>query len=79
MLPNHLPPVQYGDLARTSRLPQQQLRAGLLVLIQHNYVNVYLKQVSGGSLGWPVLACYRKNSFESWHLEWTLLACYRKL
>ncbi|PRW61528.1 DNA-directed RNA polymerase III subunit RPC3 isoform A [Chlorella sorokiniana] len=35
---------QYGDLARTSKLPQPQLRAGLLVLIQHNYVNVYLKQ-----------------------------------
>ncbi len=40
-------PVQYGDLARTSKLPQTQLRAGLLVLIQHNYVNVYLKQVGG--------------------------------
>ena len=36
-------PKQYGDLVRVSGMPPAQLRAGLLVLIQHNYVNVYLK------------------------------------
>ncbi|KAL4446224.1 hypothetical protein ABPG77_003031 [Micractinium sp. CCAP 211/92] len=35
---------QYGELVRSSGLPAAQLRAALLVLIQHNYVNCYLKE-----------------------------------
>ncbi|PSC73409.1 DNA-directed RNA polymerase III subunit RPC3 [Micractinium conductrix] len=35
---------QYGDLVRHSGLPPGQLRAALLMLVQHNYVNCYLKQ-----------------------------------
>lgn len=38
------PAPQYGDLLRGSGLPPPQLRAGLLVLLQHNYVDVYLKE-----------------------------------
>ncbi|KAL4423849.1 hypothetical protein ABPG75_001150 [Micractinium tetrahymenae] len=35
---------QYGELVRASGLAPPQLRAALLVLIQHNYVNCYLKE-----------------------------------
>lgn len=38
------PCVQYGELVRVSGLPAGQLRAALLVLIQHNYVNCYHKE-----------------------------------
>ena len=40
------PVSQYGDLVRHSGLPPGQLRAALLMLVQHNYVNCYLKQAS---------------------------------
>lgn len=36
--------TQYADLVRRGGLALPQLRAGLLVLVQHNYVNVYLKE-----------------------------------
>ncbi len=42
--PARCPPEQYGELVRSSGLPAAQLRAALLVLIQHNYVNCYLKE-----------------------------------
>lgn len=35
---------QYGELVRVSGLPAAQLRAALLVLLQHNYVSCYLKE-----------------------------------
>lgn len=42
--PARCPLEQYGELVRSSGLPAAQLRAALLVLIQHNYVNCYLKE-----------------------------------
>lgn len=35
---------QYGELLKTSGLPAGQLSSAVLVLIQHNYVNCYLKE-----------------------------------
>ena len=54
------PRGQYGDLARISKVPQQQLKSALLVLVQHNYVNVYLKQARflfGGFVVFVVCLC----------------------
>lgn len=61
----HLSCAQYGDLVRISKLPQPQLRAGLLVLIQHNYVNVYLKQVGWGGFCAAALGC---DNSGAWHM-----------
>lgn len=42
--PAAAPLEQYGELVRVSGLPAAQLRAALLVLLQHNYVSCYLKE-----------------------------------
>ena len=71
--PSSWPAAQYGELARASGMPPLQLRAGLLVLVQHNYVDVYLKRepptLRGPGPSYPLYAAALPRILQSLRCE----------